>query len=192
VAVLLVHDVASVVVITIVRRSTPRWVVFMRSGIIREAHEEGSPLKTLEIRRHARRDPDADALSPEGRVQAEDVGRTLTAGYDVVFVSPAKRAAETAAWFLRAAGQQLPEHAVVPGLGGDGTDNSPEQLGEVLQAVIAAIPEGGRGLAVGHTPLIEKAVRGLTSREIRPLAECEGVVLTDDGGEIGVEELRLS
>ena len=65
-------------------------------------------MKTLEIRRHARRDPDEDALSPEGRVQAEDVGRTLTGGYDLVFVSPAKRAAETAAWFLRAAGQQLP------------------------------------------------------------------------------------
>jgi phosphohistidine phosphatase SixA len=164
----------------------------MRSGIIREAPEEGSPLKTLEVRRHARRDPDEDALSPEGRVQAEDVGRTLTAGYDVVFVSPAKRAAETAAWFLRAAGQQLPEHAVVAGLAGDGTDNSPEQLGEVLHAAISAIPEGGRGLAVGHTPLIEKAVRGLTSREIRPLAECEGVLLTDDGGEIRVKELRLS
>jgi phosphohistidine phosphatase SixA len=164
----------------------------MRSGIIREAHEEGSPLKTLEIRRHARRDPDEDALSPEGRAQAEDVGRTLTGGYDVVFVSPAKRAAETAAWFLRATGQQLPEHAVIPGLAGDGTDNSPEQLGEVLHAAIAAIPEGGCALAVGHTPLIEQAVQGLTSREIPPLAECEGVLLTDDGGEIRVEELRLS
>jgi phosphohistidine phosphatase SixA len=149
-------------------------------------------LKTLEIRRHARRDPDRDALSPEGRVQAEDVGRTLPGGYDVVFVSPAKRAAETAAWFLRAAGQQLPEHAVVPGLAGDGTDDSPEQLGEVLHAAMAAVPEGGRGLAIGHTPLIEKAVRGLTSREVRPLAECEGVLLIDDGGELKVEELRLS
>jgi len=149
-------------------------------------------LRTLEIRRHARRDPDQDALSPEGRVQAEDVGRTLSGGYDVVFVSPATRTAETAAWFLRAAGQQLPEHAVVPGLGGDGTDNSPEQLGEVLNAVMAAVPEGGRGLAVGHTPLIEKAVKGLTERAIRPLAECEGVLLTEDDGQIRVEELRLS
>jgi phosphohistidine phosphatase SixA len=164
----------------------------MRSGIIREAREEGSRLKTLEIRRHAHRDPDEDALSAEGRAQAEDIGRTLTGGYDVVFISPTKRAAETAAWFLRATGHQLLEHAVVPGLAGDGTDNSPEQLGEVLHATIAAIPEGGRGLAVGHTPLIEKAVRGLTSRKIHPLAECEGVLLTEDGGEIRVEELRLS
>jgi len=149
-------------------------------------------VKTLEVRRHARRDPNADRLSPEGQVQAEGVGRTLDGGYDVVFVSPAKRAAETVAWFLQASGQQLPEHAVVPGLAGDGTDGSPEQLGSVLRALLAAVPEGGRGLAVGHTPLIEKAVRGLTGREVEPLSECEGVLLTEEGGDIRVEELRLS
>jgi len=149
-------------------------------------------VKTLEVRRHARRDPNADRLSPEGQVQAEDVGRTLAGGYDVVFVSPAKRAAETVAWFLQASGQQLPEHAVVPGLAGDGTDGSPEQLGSVLRALMAAVPEGGRGLAVGHTPLIEKAVRGITGREVEPLSECEGVLLTEEGGKIRVEEVRLS
>ena len=149
-------------------------------------------MKTLEVRRHARRDPNADRLSPEGQVQAEDVGRTLAGGYDVVFVSPAKRAAETVAWFLQASGQQLPEHAVVPGLAGDGTDGSPEQLGSVLRALMAAVPEGGRGLAVGHTPLIEKAVRGITGREVEPLSECEGVLLTEEGGKIRVEEVRLS
>ncbi|HEX9717563.1 MAG TPA: phosphoglycerate mutase family protein [Actinomycetota bacterium] len=149
-------------------------------------------MKTLEIRRHARRDPNADRVSPEGQVQAEEVGRTLTGGYDVVFVSPAKRAAETVAWFLQASGQQLPEHAVVPGLAGNGTDGSPEQLGSVLRALLAAVPEGGRGLAVGHTPLIEKAVLRLAGREVEPLSECEGVLLTEEGGDIRVEELRLS
>ncbi len=149
-------------------------------------------MKTLEIRRHARRDPNEDRLSPEGRAQAADVGRMLTGGYDVVFVSPAQRAAETVAWFLRASGQQLPEHAVVPGLAGEGTDGSPEQLGEVLRAVLAAVPDGGRGLAVGHTPLIEKATARLTGRTIEPLHECEGVLITDDGGDIRLEELRLS
>jgi len=148
-------------------------------------------VKTLEIRRHARRDPNADRLSPEGQAQAEDVGRTLAGGYDLVFVSPAKRAAETVAWFLHVSGQQLPEHAVVPGLAGDGTDGSPEQLGSVLRALLAAVPKGGRGLAVGHTPLIEKAVRGLAGPEIEQLSECEGVLLTEEGGDIRVEELRL-
>ncbi|HET8784296.1 MAG TPA: hypothetical protein VFM38_01575, partial [Candidatus Limnocylindrales bacterium] len=74
-------------------------------------------MKRLELRRHAIRDPDADRLAPEGRVMAEDVGRASTRTYDRVFVSPAARAAETAAWFLRGAMQQLPDHAVVPGLG---------------------------------------------------------------------------
>jgi len=149
-------------------------------------------VKTLEVRRHARRDPNADRLSLEGQVQAEEVGRTLVGGYDVIFVSPAKRAAETVAWFLQASGQQLPEHAVVPGLAGDGTDGSPEQLGSVLRALLAAVPEGGRGLAVGHTPLIEKAVGGLAGPEVEPLSECEGVLLTEEGDVIRVEELRLS
>lgn len=149
-------------------------------------------MRTLELRRHARRDPAEDRLSPEGRAQAEDVGRAIAGGYAMVFVSPAKRAAETVAWFLRGLHAQLPTHAVVPGLAGDGTDGTPVQLGAVVAGLLAQVPEGGRGLAVGHTPLIEKAVLGLTGREIEPLSECEGVLLTEDGGEIAVDELRLA
>ena len=69
--------------------------------MIREPEEVRSTVEQLELRRHARRDPHADRLSPEGRVQAEDVGRATTRAFDQVFVSPAARAAETAAWFLR-------------------------------------------------------------------------------------------
>ncbi|HEU4354094.1 MAG TPA: histidine phosphatase family protein [Actinomycetota bacterium] len=149
--------------------------------------------RTLEVRRHARRDPDADRLSPEGRAQAEDVGRTLAGGYDVVFVSPAQRAAETVAWFLRGRGEQLPRHGVIPGLAGEGTDRSPLAMAGVLAALLDAVPEGGRGLAVGHTPLIERAVLGLIAQDIEPLAECEGVALTREGdeGPIRVDQLRL-
>src|SRR4029079_19090632 len=68
----------------------------------------------LELRRHAPRDAMRDALSERGRALAEDVGRARGLRYDVVFVSPAERAAETAAWMLRGAGQQLPpDHAVI-------------------------------------------------------------------------------
>ncbi len=149
-------------------------------------------MRTLEVRRHAIRDPNADRLSPEGRVQAEDVGRELTGPFAVVFVSPAHRAAETVAWFLRGLGQQLPAHAVVPGLAGEGTDRSPLAMAGVLAALLDAVPDGARGLAVGHTPLIERAVLGLVAREIDPLAECEGVVLTrgSDEAPIRVEEIR--
>ncbi len=149
-------------------------------------------MRTLEIRRHARREPDADRLSAQGRAQAREVGATLAGGYAVVFVSPAERAAETVAWFLRGLGEQLPSHGVVLGLAGKGTDGSPEALGAVVRGLLERVPEGGRGLAVGHTPLIETAVLGLTGRTIAPLAECEGVVLSADGSDLAVEELRLT
>jgi len=148
-------------------------------------------MKTLELRRHAKRDPDADRLSPEGRAQAEDVGRTLAGGYAVVFVSPAKRAAESVACFADGLNAQLPDYAVVAGLAGQGTDGTPAALGNVLAELLRQLAEGSRGLAVGHTPLLEKAVLGLTGRRIEPLSECEGVLLTQDGDEIRVEELRL-
>lgn len=151
-------------------------------------------MKTLEIRRHAKRDPDADRLSAQGRAQAQEVGRTLAGGYALVFVSPAQRAAETVAWFLRGLGEQLPPHGVVPGLAGKGTDDSPEGLGAVLRDLLGRVPDGGRGLAVGHTPLIEKAVLGLTGQAIEPLAECEGVMVSSsaDGTDLSLDELRLA
>jgi phosphohistidine phosphatase SixA len=150
-------------------------------------------VRTLEIRRHANRDPAADRLSAAGRAQAEDVGRTLDGTYDVIFVSPAQRAAETVAWMLRGRFAQLPPHAVVPGLSAKDNDGSPLAMAGVLSALLDAVPEGGRGLAISHTPLIERGVLGLSAREIEPLGECEGVLLSkkDDEDAIELEELRL-
>jgi phosphohistidine phosphatase SixA len=150
-------------------------------------------VRQLELRRHARRDPKVDRLSAAGRAQAEDVGRTATAAYDVVFVSPSQRAAETAAWFLRGAGRQLPDHEIVPGLGGrDTSGGSPEGMAAGVRALLDRVPMGGRGLAISHTPLVEHAALGLTGGEIDPLRECEGILVTlEDDGSIDVEELRL-
>lgn len=150
-------------------------------------------MQMLELRRHAAREPDADRLSPAGRVQAEDVGRAAARTYDRVFVSPAERAAETAAWFLRGAMQQLPDHAVVPGLAGqDASGGSPEGMAAGVRALLDQLPEGGVGLAISHTPLVERAAFGLTAVEIAPLRECEGVLVRrDDDGSITIEELRL-
>jgi phosphohistidine phosphatase SixA len=149
-------------------------------------------VRSLEVRRHAQRDPDADRLSPEGRVAAEDLGRSLARSYAAVFVSPASRAAETAAWILRGLGQQLPPHDVVAGLAGEPPNGrEPEGLARTARELLARVPEGGRGLAVGHTPLIERAAEGLTGRAIAPLAECEGILLEEDGGTITLSELRL-
>ena len=150
-------------------------------------------MERLELRRHAPRDAMRDALSDRGRAMAEDVGRAHGARSDIVFVSPAERAAETAAWMLRGAGQQLPPgHAVIPGLGGqDATGGSPEGMAAGVHALLDRIPEGGLGLAVSHTPLVERAALGL-GREIESVRECEGVLITrDDEGRITIDELRL-
>jgi phosphohistidine phosphatase SixA len=134
-------------------------------------------VRVLELRRHATREPDEDRLSPEGQTLAQETGRNLPGGYVAIWCSTAKRAAETVAWFLRGLGQQLPqEHGVVAGL-------SSEDSGEAVAQLLASLPEGGRGLAVGHTPLLENAVAALTGVSIQPLRECEGVALeqADDG-----------
>jgi broad specificity phosphatase PhoE len=168
-------------------------------------------VRALELRRHAPRDPEADRLSPEGRRLAEEVGRDLPGGYAVLFSSPAKRAAETAAWFLRGLGQQLPGgHGVSEGLGspvedrwraaakaaGTGridavrrqdpglVDEESRRLAAGVRELLTHVPEAGRGLAVGHSPLIEAAVHGLTGHAIDPLKECEGVLLEEDGGDV--------
>jgi phosphohistidine phosphatase SixA len=140
-------------------------------------------VRSLELRRHAPRDPDADRLSKDGQALALKVGHDLPGGYVAVFTSPAKRAAETAAFFMRALGQQLPQ---IHGVSDDLSVDDPERLARGVRQILASIPEGGRGLAVGHTPLIEKAVRALTGQRIEPLAECEGVLLEEENGEVRV------
>jgi phosphohistidine phosphatase SixA len=149
-------------------------------------------MKTLELRRHARRDPAADRLSPAGRADAEDAGRSSTGRYDVVYVSPAQRAAETAAWFLRGAGVQLADHAVVPGLvGQDESGGSAESMAAGVRALLEQMEDGWVALAVSHTPFVERAALGLTGREVEPIAELEGLVITAfDDGTVEVAEIR--
>jgi phosphohistidine phosphatase SixA len=143
-------------------------------------------LKQLDLYRHAQRDPNADKLSPEGIARAEDVGRSMPRDYAVVFISPKKRAAETVAWLLRGSGQQLPPHSIVEGLAG-----SPDEIVAVVDGLFAEIPDGGKALAVGHTPLVEEAALGLTGTVVQPLAECEGIrLIRDEDGTTTLEELR--
>jgi phosphohistidine phosphatase SixA len=153
------------------------------------------PVKRIELLRHAPRDPDRDALSAEGRGLAAEVGASRAdVRYDTVFVSPATRAAETVAWFLRGANQQLPpSHDVIPGLAGkDASGGSPEGLAAGLRSLLAGMGSGERALAISHTPFVERAAFGLTGREVEPMGELEGILITqDDAGAISVEELRL-
>jgi phosphohistidine phosphatase SixA len=149
-------------------------------------------VRRLELLRHAKRHPTEDRLSAAGRAQAEDVGRAATEGYDAVFVSPAARAAETAAWIVRGSGRQLTPHGVIDGLAGrDATGGTPEGMATGVRTLLAAVPDGGIGLAVSHTPFVERAMTGLMGREPAPFAECEGIRVTQtEDGRIEVEEIR--
>ena len=83
---------------------------------------------------------------------------------------------------------------MIDGLAGrDATGGSPEGMAAGVRTLLDAVPDGGIGLAVSHTPFVERAMIGLTGREPAPFAECEGirVVLADDGA-VEVEEIRRS
>ncbi|HUG87538.1 MAG TPA: histidine phosphatase family protein [Actinomycetota bacterium] len=172
-------------------------------------------MRYLELRRHA--DSDGDALTEAGRTTAERVGRGMEGPFDGVFTSPAKRAAATAAWFLRGLGQQLPQlHGVTDGLtsGEEGRwretailsetgrvddieREDPELVGSELPRLadavlqmLAALRDGQRALAVGHSPFLEAAVYALTDVVLEPLRKCEGVLLGSDGERVTVEAER--
>jgi phosphohistidine phosphatase SixA len=152
-------------------------------------------MRRLELRRHAPRDGQRDALSERGRALAEEVGRSRAERYDIVFVSPAERAAETAAWILRGARQQLPpEHAVIPGLAGqDASGGSPEGMAAGVRALLDMVPDDGLGLAISHMPFVERAAFGLVGLEVDPMRECEGLLITrDERGQVTLAQLRLS
>jgi broad specificity phosphatase PhoE len=172
-------------------------------------------MRALELRRHAPRDKEEDRLTPEGQRLAEEVGRELPGGYAAVFTSPAKRAAETVAWFLRGLGQPLPDqHGVIEGLASavedrwrtagkasgtgriddiektdrDLVEQESARLGGLVRDLLASLPEDSRGLAVGHSPLIEAGVFGVTGTVIEPLDECEGVLIEGDAEEVRLTE----
>jgi hypothetical protein len=66
-------------------------------------------------------------------------------------------------------------------------------LSDTIHRLMADLPEGGRGLVVGHSPLIEAAIYGIVGAIVEPLKECEGVVLVGDQGDIRLdEEFRLT
>lgn len=117
---------------------------------------------------------------------AQRIGAELAGPYAAIYCSPAKRAAETVAWFLKGLNQQLPQqHGVVPGL----AEGDPPELARTVSELLASLPDGTRGLAVGHTPLLEAAAGHLTGTLVQPLRECEGVLLVeDDDGAIRIAE----
>lgn len=168
----------------------------------------------VELRRHT--DNDGDALTEDGIRAALDIGRGLAGGYELLVSSGAQRATQTLACFACALREPVPGGALVePGLrsrvedrwreayqrAGSGDlaalrDADPELvdedsavLGAALRRVVEWLPDGGRALAVGHSPTNEAAVLGLTGSIVEPIAKGAGVLVIADGDQTRLEPI---
>ena len=170
--------------------------------------------KEIELRRHT--DAAEDVLTAAGVEAALAIGAQLRGRFELAVSSGAQRATQTLACFLAALGQPVPGGVVVePGLrsqvedrwraayqkAGSGAldalrEADPElvaddsqRLGAALQRVLDRLPEGGRALAVGHSPTNEAAILGLTGQIVPPLAKGAGVLVATEDDRYQVEAL---
>jgi phosphohistidine phosphatase SixA len=168
----------------------------------------GGTVRYVELLRHT--DNDGDRLTEDGVSAAELIGRTkLHPPYAAFVSSGADRATEMLEIMRRAVGQEDIEITVAPGLrssvedrwraaaesAGKGADveamravdpnlveSESRLLGGVLRQVLDALPDGGRALAVGHSPTNEAAVLGLAAEVIAPMGKGEGVLVVEEAG----------
>ena len=170
--------------------------------------------REIELRRHT--DADGDVLTAEGVAAALEIGARLRGGYQLAVSTGAQRATQTLACFLATLSQQVPGGVVVePGLrsrvedrwraayqnAGSGAlealreadpelvAEDSERLGAALRRVLDALPDGGRALAVGHSPTNEAAILGLTGQIVPPLAKGAGVLVATEDDRYQVEAL---
>jgi broad specificity phosphatase PhoE len=168
----------------------------------------------VELRRHT--DNDGDALTDEGVRAALEIGGTLAGDYALLVSTGAHRATQTVACFAAMLRDPVPGGAIVEaGLrsrvedrwreaykrAGRGDlaalrDADPELvaedsavLGAALRRVLERLPEGGKALAVGHSPTNEAAVLGLTGEIVGPLGKGQGVLVVAEGDRTRVEPL---
>jgi broad specificity phosphatase PhoE len=170
--------------------------------------------KELELRRHT--DAEEDVLTDAGVAAALAIGAHLRGGYQLAVSSGAQRATQTLACFLASLGQQVPGGVLVePGLRSQVEDrwraayqkassgsldalreadpelvaDDSQRLAAALQRVLDRLPEGGRAIAVGHSPTNEAAVLGLTGQLVPPLAKGAGVLVATGADRYQVEAL---
>jgi broad specificity phosphatase PhoE len=168
----------------------------------------------VELRRHT--DNDGDALTEDGVREALEIGQQLAGGYELLVSTGAQRATQTLACFACMLRETVPGGAVVEaGLRSDVEDRwrdayqragsgdlealrkADPDLVEKDSAVLAAalrrvldrLPDGGKALAVGHSPTNEAAVLGLTGSIIEPIGKGAGVLVVADGERTRVEQL---
>lgn len=164
-------------------------------------------MKLVELRRHTANR--GDALTVDGILAAVEIGQKLDGPYDLVISSGAQRATQAAACFLAGMREPVLGGVVVdeafrseredrwreiyaatkngdlegflladyPFVQLEGT-----RFGEALHRVVTHIPDGGRALVVGHSPMLEAATWAVTGEAVRALPKGEAVVLTYEGG----------
>jgi broad specificity phosphatase PhoE len=168
----------------------------------------------IELRRHT--DSDGDLLTEEGVRTALEIGRRLTGPYALLVSSGAQRATQTLACFACVLSDPVSSGVIVePGLrsgveerwraayrtAGSGelsvlraadpelVREDSERLAAGLRRVLARVPDGGRALAVGHSPTNEAAVFGLSGQLVGPMSKGAGVLVVVDGDRARVEPL---
>jgi broad specificity phosphatase PhoE len=171
--------------------------------------------KTVELRRHTA--SDGDVLTPDGVAAALAIGERLDGAYDLLVSSGAQRATQTLACFLAGLGRRLSCGVTVDAgfrstqeerwfdaakrSGGGSLEaflqadpdlvaDEAKTLGDALRRVFDSLPDGGRALVVGHSPMHETAIYGVTGAIVPPISKGDGLLIVRDGAEYRVEPAR--
>jgi broad specificity phosphatase PhoE len=170
-------------------------------------------MRALEFRRHTA--SDGDVLTPEGIEAARAIGQRLTGPYHVMVSTGAQRATQTLACMLAAmqpqpgrvgvderfrsevedewraayaeagAGDLASFLRVAPDL----VESEAKRFGEAARDLLSQLGEGERALVVGHSPMHEATVYGLTGTIVGPLAKGGAVVILETEGNLRIEHL---
>jgi broad specificity phosphatase PhoE len=172
-------------------------------------------VKSVELRRHTA--SDGDVLTREGIEAAVAVGARLEGDYDLLVSSGAQRATQTLACFLAGLGRAVPGGVVVDDRfrssvedrwfaaykrAGAGdiealrtvdaslVEEESALFSKALEDILGQLPDGGRALIVGHSPMHEAAIYGLTGEMVDPIKKGAGaLVVVDAQGSFRVEAL---
>src|SRR5207244_6725052 len=68
-------------------------------------------------------------------------------------------------------------------------EDEARRFGGALRRVFEALGDGGRALIVGHSPMHEAGVYGLTGQVIAPIPKGGGVRIVQDGRDFRIEPL---
>ncbi len=167
--------------------------------------------RVVELRRHT--EADGDVLTPNGVQAAVEIGTRLEAGYDVLISSGAQRATQSLACMLAGLGRRLECGVTVDPTfrseveerwfaaakkGGGGLESfkaadpglveeEARRFGDGVRRVFQSLPEGGRALIVGHSPMHKVAIYGLTGEIVPPIRKGGAVIVVEAEGTLRVE-----